>query len=150
MANERGQVLIIPDAEVSSDREAIQPVLLISPFCGNGNRSKEELEASFKEHQTDTIEEVCCKHEVFIEGQYEGLDNETQTVSIPAINEDSFTPSGLTLQDPGLFQLYITHRAAEHISEMATREVNGLLNDEQKLQIETDIEQIEQSLKGVI
>ena len=149
MGKDRGQKLLYLDEDVGRDDAAVAPVIAVANFTGTGPRTSAELEVAIAEKRIDSVEDACRKFGVRVEGCYLDVEGKTQSVSFQATGAESFTPTGMTLQDPHLFQFYMNQRLCEHVIRMSGAGVRGTLSAEQIAQLEADIDQLEQSLKGV-
>lgn len=140
--------LVYPDPEVGPERMVDPPVIFVGQFSGTGIRTKDELKKHFGHVGVNSVQELCRTFDVRIEGQYVDPDGTTQSVAFQAVDESSFTPTGLTLQDPELYRMYIEKRLCDHVGSMNTPEADGRLTEEQISQLDADIEQLECAGQG--
>ena len=99
--------------------------LLLLPLGGAKSgmtRDNSAIEEATREPvKANSVQEVCKKFGVRIEGTIEDLGGETKNVSLPAIDERSFTVDDLTRRERTLRRRYVEMRLCETLAEKLAR-----------------------------
>ena len=137
-----------PEVETAVDTPSDPRVAMILPFSGQQNRTADELLSHLNEVEINSVREACEKFDVRIEGGYQDAEDKACVVNFPAVDENSFTPRGITLGDPGLFQVYIMQRTCENVAEQSPLESDRLLTDAEIAKLEADVTLLTRSREG--
>jgi hypothetical protein len=145
MEDERGTKLVYDDGDVPVDHMATARILLVADVSGHQKRSKDVLQEELKEVPVNTVGDLANAFHVAITGRYIGLDNNARQVSIPVLDESTFTPTGMTMGDPLLYEMYIEQRTCENIASLSGVEGEQRLTAAQLAKLNDDIDLLQRA-----
>lgn len=138
-----------PDGISGPDPIPLGTMTVVADLRGATNRrTKAELQEQIGEIQADSIAELCDKAKVRIEGTYTGSDGKPVHVSIPVVDETTFTPDGLTRGDPGLLELFTSSIVCDAAAEYLDQQPRDYFTDEEIAQLTQRLALLEAAKMG--
>ena len=96
--------------------------------------------------KANSVQEVCSKFDVRIEGQFTDVDNQTRRVDLPVQDERSFTVDDLTHREATLRRRYIEMRLCDALAEKLAMSPEAILSQDELVVLRESLEELEKSL----
>ena len=148
MSQEKGTEVMIEEDGALLDKQSEVPALIVVDLQDGPPRSKDKLQRELKEVEVSSTRELLAKFPTKITGQYVDVNGETREASISVIDEETFTPNGITLGDEELFNTYITLRTYENVGRYCEGKNRTHLTDDEVARLRATAEILEKSLEG--
>jgi len=148
MSQERGTEVMIEGDDALLDRQSEASSLIVVDLQDGPPRSKDELKKELKEEEVSSARELLVKFPTKITGQWVDVNGETREASISVVDEETFTPNGITLGDEELFNTYITLRTYENVGRYCEGKARSHLTDDEVERLKATAEILEKSLEG--
>lgn len=137
----------LPQEVSSADPGSLGSITIAVPLGGT-KRTKEELARQLAEVPIDSVEDMCTKFGVAIEGTIEDEDGRQVPVKIPVNSDETFSPDGLTRSDPKLLGMYVRARANEALSLYLSRQGRGELTEDEIAHLTASLRSLEEALQN--
>lgn len=134
--------------DIAPDPVALGTLTVAVPLTNNTKpRPADRLRKELAEIQANSVEELCEKLDLRIEGPIKDADGKEHRVSIPIQNKSTFEEDGLTRSDPTLLRMYVDWRTADALARWLADRDQERLTDEQIAHLKDSVSQIESSLE---